>query len=193
MKKVIAIMAVVLLVMAGCTKDIGTPEDVAEKYLNDLSTDLRELVFYCALNHDNRSLALMINERADSIISGGKIPTMSELSDKYFEDDKVFYHWELEDKSCDSINLYKVFDLTDETDVIMFDTYMSMESYASKKIIRRENAATFLDEENVLLYKLKYKIDPVHEDFKGDIYKVAEVGVIKEPQLGYRVVSFMWD
>lgn len=192
MKKLITILLLASIIV-GCKKDIGTPEGTAEKYLSDLSSDLSELGFYNARNHDNRSLALMINEQADSIISGGDIPAMSELFDKYFEDDKIFYHWELMEKANDSINLYQVCDLTDKNGKIMFDAYMSLERNSSKKIIRTEKAATFLDFGNVPIYKLRYKIDPVHVDFDGDKYKVAYVVVVKHPEDGYKVVSFIWD
>ena len=180
-------------IIVGCKNDIDTPESAAEKYLSDLSSDLSELGFYGSVNHDNRSLALMLNEQADSIISGGKIPAMSELFDKYFQDNKLFHRWELIEKGNDTIDIYKVFDLTNETDATMLDAYLSMESYASKKIIRAGNAAAFLDIENAPLYKLKYKIDSEHIDFEGDKYKIAEVVVVKLPEKGYKVVSFMWE
>lgn len=192
MKKLITILLLAFIIV-GCKKDIGTPESAAEKYLSDLSSDLSEFGFYNARNHDNRSLALMINEQADSIISGGKIPAMSELFDKYFQNDKLFHRWELIGKASDTVALYRVCDLTEKNGKIMLDAYMSLERNSSKKIIHAEKAATFLDFENVPIYNLKYKIDPVHVDFDGDKYKVAYVGVIKHPEDGYKVVSFMWE
>ena len=192
MKKIITILLLAFIIV-GCKKDIGTPESAAEKYLSDLSSDLSELGFYNARNHDNRSLALMMNEQADSIIISGEIPAMSELFDKYFEDNKRFYRWELIGKASDTIALYRVCDLTEKNGKIMLDAYMSLERNSSKKIIHTEKAATFLDFENVPIYNLKYKIDPVHVDFDGEKYKVAYVGVIKHPEDGYKVVSFMWE
>lgn len=192
MKIKLTIIIASLICLASC-KPSETPENVAEKYLCDLRSDLSELGFWNAVEHDNRSLALMLNEQADSIISGGKIPAMSELFDKYFPNNKVFSRWELLNISECSVNLYRVFDLTKKTDRTMLDTYLSMKSYASKKIIRTENAATFLDFGNVPLYKIKYKIDSRHVDFVGDEYRVATVGVIKHPEDGYKVVSFMWE
>lgn len=192
MKIKLAVIIALLMSLASC-KQSETPESVAEKYLCDLRSDLSELGFWNAGEHDNRSLALMLNEQADSIISGGKIPAMSALFHKYFQNDKVFSYWELLNVSECSVNLYRVFDLTEKTDRTMLDTYLSMESYASKKIIHAENAATFLDTENVPLYKIKYKVDSRHVDFVGDEYSIATVGVIKHPEDGYKVVSFMWD
>ena len=104
MKKLITLL-LLASVIAGCKNNIDTPESAAEKYLNDLSSDLSD--------HDNRCLALMINEQADSIISGGKIPAMSKLFDKYFEDDKIFYRWEFLEMSVDSIGQYQVWDFTE--------------------------------------------------------------------------------
>lgn len=190
--KIITIFLLAFIIV-GCKKDIGTPESVAEKYLSDLSSDLSEFGFYSAANHDNRSLVLMTNEQADSIISGGEIPAMSELFDKYFQDDKMFYRWELMGKVDNTINLYQVCDLTDKAGKIMLDAYMSLERNSSKKIIRTENAATFLEFENVPICKLKYKIDPMHVDFEGDKYKTVEIEVINHPEDGYKVVSFIWD
>lgn len=187
------IIIITMLIWLASCKPSETPESVAEKYLCDLRSDLSELGFWNAVEHDNRSLALMLNEQADSIIGGGKIPAMSELFDKYFQNDKAFSCWKLLDMSECSINLYRVFDLTKKTDRIMLDAYLSMKSYASKKIIRAGNAATFLDFENIPLYKIKYKIDSRHVDFVGDEYRVATVGIIKHPEDGYKVVSFMWE
>ena len=192
MKINLTIFLALLISLTSC-KSPETPESVADKYLCDLRSDLSEFGFYNARNHDNRSLALMLNEQADSIISGGKIPAMSELFDKYFHDNKVFIRWELLNVSECSVDLYRVFDLTEKTDKIMLDAYMSLERNSSKKIIRTENAATFLDFGDVPLYKIKYKIDPRHVDFVGDEYCIATVGVIKHPEDGYKVVSFIWE
>lgn len=191
--KIKLVMIIALLMSLASCKPTETPESVAEKYLCDLQSDLSELGFWNAVEHDNRSLALMENEQADSVISGGKIPAMPELFDKYFQNNKAFSRWELLDMSECSVNLYRVFDLAKKTDKIMFDAYMSLEENTSKKVIRSGNAATFLDFENVPLYKLKYKIDERHVDFVGDEYCVATVGVIQHPEHEYKVVSFMWN
>lgn len=183
---------VVLLCLVGCKQNYDTPETIAEKYLMELSSDLSEFGFYNARKHDSRNFALIKNEQSDSIISGGEIPSTSELFNKYFQETKMFHRWELKEKSYNTINLYKVFDLTDRTDSIMLDTYMSIESHTLTKIVRRMNAATFLEMENVPFCTLTYSIDPMHLDFKGDVYNTAEVGVIKHPEYGYKIVSFTW-
>ena len=192
MKTKLAIIAI-LLFLVGCKQEINSPESIAEKYLSELSSDLSEFGFYNARNHDCRSLVLMENEQADSIISGGKIPTMSELFDKYFQDDRHFYRWELMDISNDTIDIYKVFDLTSKEGKILLEANMNLRTSASKKIIRNEKAATFLDCECIPFYRQKYKIAPLHIDFEGDKYRIAQVGVIKHPEYGYKVVSFTWE
>lgn len=79
MKKLITILLLAFIIV-GCKKDIGTPENAAEKYLSDLSSDLSEFGFYNAHNHDNRSLALMIIDedfyigfRAKYIVKGLRV------------------------------------------------------------------------------------------------------------------------
>lgn len=188
-------MAVLLAVAAGCTKDIGTPESAAEKYLNDLSGDLQRLGFYSAVSHDYfRSPALMLNEQADSIISGGYIPTLSELSDKYFKDDKVFYRWKFIEMSVDSIKQYEVWDFTEMIDAEKETRLDLLEKGHFGKLIKQTDVtAVVLEYENIPLYTLRYKIDSRHIDFKGEECSVASVGVIKHPEYGYRVVSFMWN
>lgn len=193
MKKAILIITLTVLIV-GCKKEIDTPESAAEKYLSDLSSDLSELGFYSAVNHDNRSLALMINEQADSIISGGEIPAMSELFDKYFQDDKIFYRWEFLDMSVDSISQYQVWDFTEMPDAEK-STRIDLlnKGHFGKPIKQTDVAAVMLEHENVPLYTLRYKIDSRHVDFVGDEYSIATLGVIKLPEKGYKVVSLIWD
>lgn len=178
----------------GCKNEISTPESAAEKYLSDLSSDLSELGFYSAVNHDNRSLALMMNEQADSIISGGEIPAMSDLFNKYFQDNKMFYRWKFLDMSVDSIGQYLVWDFTEMSDVEK-STRIDLlnKGYFGKPIKQTDVAAVILEQENVPLYTLRYKIDSRHVDFVGDEYSIATLGVIKLPEKGYKVVSLIWD
>lgn len=192
MKKLITILLLAFIIV-GCKK-IGTPESAAEKYLSDLRSDLSELGFYSALRHDNRSLALMLNEQADSIISGGEIPPMSELFDKYFQDNKMFYRWEFLDMSVDSIVQYQVWDFTEMSDAEK-STRIDLlnKGYFGKPIKQTDVAAVILEQENVPLYTLRYKIDSRHIDFKGEEYQTATVKVIANPEKGYKVVSFRWE
>lgn len=193
MKKLITILLLAFIIV-GCKKDIGTPESAAEKYLSELNSDLSEFGFYNARNHDNRSLALMMNEQADSIISGGEIPAMSELFDKYFEDNTRFYRWELIDMSADSIGQYLVWDFTEMSDAEKSARIdLLNKGYFGKPIKQTDVAAVMLEHENVPRYTLRYKIDSHHVDFAGDEYRIATLGVIKHPEDGYKVVSFIWD
>ncbi|MDE6340673.1 MAG: hypothetical protein K2K97_12975, partial [Muribaculaceae bacterium] len=94
------VLILVVLYLVGCNnKNVDSPESTAEKYLRELSSDLSKLGFYNGREHNSRDLALMNKEQADSIISGGEVPKMSELFDKYFQDSKMFYRWELLDIS----------------------------------------------------------------------------------------------
>lgn len=193
MKKLITILLLEFIIV-GCKKDIGTPESAAEKYLSDLSSDLSEFGFYNARNHDNRSLALMMNEQADSIINGGEMPAMSELFDKYFEDNKLFYRWESLDMSVDSIGQYQVWDFTEMSDAEKSARIdLLNKGYFGKPIKQTELAAVILEQENAPLYTLRYKIDSRHIDFKGEEYQTATVKVIANHEDGYKVVSFMWE
>lgn len=63
----------------------------------------------------------------------------------------MFYHWELKEKTNDTIDIYRIFDLTKEMGANLLNDYMSIEPYASRKFFRAKNAATFLDIENVPL------------------------------------------
>lgn len=146
MKKIISILIFAVL-MAGCKK-ISTPESAAEEYLSDLSSDLSELGFYSAVKHDNRSLALMINEQADSIISGGEIPAKMDLFDKYFEDNKMFYRWEFLDMSVDSINQYEVWDFTEMPEAEKSARIELLDKgYFGKLIKQTDVAAVILEQE----------------------------------------------
>lgn len=184
-----------LLCLVGCdNKSVDTPESAAEKYLSDLKSDLLEIGFYNPRKHDNRSLVLMENEQADSIISGGKIPTMSELFDKYFQDDKHFYRWELMDISNDTINIYNVWDFTRMSDAER-KTRLEMldKGYFGEPVKTTDVAAVMIAHKGVPKYAIKYKIDSRHIDFVGDEYKTAEVSIIKHPEKGYKAISFTWE
>lgn len=193
MKINLTIFLALLISLTSC-KSPETPESVADKYLCDLRSDLSELGFYNARNHDNRSLALMLNEQADSIISGGKIPAMSELFDKYFEDNKRFYHWEFLDMSVDSIGQYLVWDFTEMSDAEKSARIDLLNKGCFGKPIKQTDvAAVILEHKDIPLYTLRYKIDSRHIEFKGEEYETAIVKVMADPEKGYKVVSFMWE
>lgn len=188
------IIVSVLLFLIGCdSSKINSPEAIAEKYLSELSSDLSEHGFYNARKHDSRSAVLIYNEQADSIISRGKIPTYSELSKKYFQDNKYFYRWEYLGISADTIDIYQVWDFTNmpEAERNVRLELLEKDSYW-KPVKITDIAAVIVEHENVPKYTIKYKIDKTHVDFVGDTYNVAEVGVIQHPEYGYKVVSLTW-
>ena len=193
MKTKLAILAMSLC-LAGCNKNIDTPEVIAEKYLSELSSDLSELGFYNARKHNSRSAVLIYNEQADSIINGGQIPTYSELSKKYFQDDRYFYRWEYLDISTDTVNIYRVWDFTNmpEEERKTRLELLGKDSYW-KPVKITDIAAVIIEYENVPKYTIRYKIDKTHIDFVGDKFKEAKVEVIKHPDKGYNVVSFTWN
>lgn len=189
MKTKLTILAMVLC-LAGCSRNVDTPEAIAEKYLNELSSDLSELGFYNAHEHDSRSAALIYNEQADSIISGGAIPTYPELSKKYFQDDKHFYRWEAMDVKADMIDVYKVWDFTDMTET---EKEVRLNLLDKKPIKQTDFAAVIPEFQNVPMYILRYKIDKTHTEFVGDNFLTTEIRVIKHPEYGYKVASFTWE
>ena len=159
-----------------------------------MSSDLYELGFYNALKHDIRSAALVNNEQADSIISGGQIPTYSELSKKYFQDDRYFYRWEYLDISTDTVDIYQVWDFTNMPEEERNTRLELLEKDSYWKPVKiTDIAAAIIEHENVPKYTISYKIDKTHIDFIGDKFKEAKVEVIKHPDKGYKVVSFTWN
>ncbi|WP_300905695.1 hypothetical protein, partial [uncultured Bacteroides sp.] len=56
-----------------------------------------------------------------------------------------------------------------------------------------EKAAAILEHKDIPMYLLRYKMDSRHVAFVGDEYCIVNVGVIKHPEDGYKVISFMWD
>lgn len=194
MKTKLTVLAMLLCLVSCSHKALDSPEDVAEKYLSELSSDLSELGFYNTRKHDSRSAVLIYNEQADSIISGGQIPTYSELSKKYFQDDKYFYRWEYLDISTDTVDIYQVWDFTNmpEEERNTRLELLGKDSYW-KPVKITDIAAVIVEHENVPKYTIRYKIDKTHIDFVGDKFKEAEVAVIKYPDKGYKVISFTWN
>lgn len=62
MKTKLTIIVIRISLVACSRPNIDSPKDAAEKYLSELSSDLYELGFYNALNHDSRSAVLVYNE-----------------------------------------------------------------------------------------------------------------------------------
>lgn len=65
--------------------------------------------------------------------------------------------------------------------------------FKGSKLIKINERMAIILEYTIPLYKMRYKIDEYHEAFVGNKYRIATLGVIKHPEHGYKVVSFMWE
>lgn len=127
------------------------------------------------------------------------------IVDKYFQIGEPFFRWELIDITEEKVDLYDLRDLTigesgedGKYEGVMYRAYLDLykkeggESGNSKLVKIDERKAIIL-EYGISLYKLRYKIDEHHEAFVGNKHRTATLGVIKHPENGYKVVSFMWE
>ncbi len=186
------IIIALILCFASCNP-AETPESVADKVLIEISN---ELLTGKPCSTEHISLDLMYSDMAKAAIEGNIIPDF----DKYFATDKPFSRWDLVEtiEGC-PIDLYKLWDITGDVGatirVGLLDIYKSEGGVSGdKKLLKiTDRFAITLEYKNVPLYKIKYKIDSRHVDFVGDEYRIATVGVIKHPEDGYKVVSFIWD
>lgn len=191
MKIKLAIFFVLLLVSC---KSAETPESVADSALREISN---ELLGGKPCSTKDFSMALMNNDLAQAFISGSDLPTNP--FEKYFQLNKPFSRWELIDVSERAINLYRIWDFTVKGGNIEHDAILDIYKkeggeYNGEKLCKiTETAAVILEHKSIPMYLLRYKIDSRHVDFVGDEYRVATVGVIKHPEEGYKVVSFMWE
>lgn len=179
--------------LASC-KSSETPESVVDSALREIST---ELLSGSPCSTKDFSLALVHNDLAKAFISGSDLPTNP--FDKYFQLDKPFSRWELIDVAEQAIDLYRIWDFTVKDGNIEHDAILDIYKkeggeYKGEKLCKiTETAAVILEHKNIPMYLLRYKIDSRHVDFVGDRYHTATVGVIKHPEDGYKIVSFMWD
>ena len=193
MKIKLPIIIALILCFASC-KPTETPESVADKALTEISN---ELLSGEPCSTQGFSLALVYNDLANAFINGEDFPNSP--FDKYFQLEKPFSRWELIDVKEHSIDLYRIRDFTVkggniEHDAIM-DIYKTEGGEFNGQKLRKitETAAAILEHKDIPMYLLRYKMDSRHVAFVGDEYCIANVGVIKHPEDGYKVVSFMWD
>lgn len=193
MKIKLPIIIALMLCFASC-KPTETPESVADKVLTEISN---ELLSGEPCSTKDFSLALVYNDLAKAFINGEDFPNSP--FDKHFQLDKPFSRWKLIDVKEHSIDLYRIWDFTVkggdiEHDAIL-DIYKSEGGeFNGEKLCKiTETAAAILKHKDIPMYLLRYKMDSRHVAFVGDEYSIATVGVIKHPEDGYRIVSFMWD
>lgn len=189
----IKLTIILVLLLASC-KSSETPESVADSALREISN---ELLSGKPCSTKDLSLALVNNDLAKAFINGSVFP--ANPFDKYFQLDKPFSRWELIDVAEQAIDLYRIWDFTVEGGNIEHDAILDIYKkeggeYNGEKLCKiTETAAVILKHKNIPMYLLRYKIDSRHVDFVGDEYRIATLGVIKHPEYGYKVVSFMWD
>lgn len=189
------IVALLLCILSSCS----SPESVAEsalqkigdgRYSEPIAGDLkftRELV-----EGNEFSLALVNSFKVESFIEGKEV--LQNLEKIYFQKGRIFENWKLIEKEEFSTNLYnmqeryQLHSLYEEnetyakTDSILF--FKAIEYNKDKIVMQTETAVAYIEEENVPLYSLRYKVDGAH---------IVSIGVIKHPEHGYKVVSFMWE
>lgn len=192
MKLKFTIIAALLLFLASC-RSAESPESVADKALTEISN---ELLSGKPCSREYISPDLIYSDMAKAVIEGNEIPSF----DKYFATDKPFSRWDLvETIEGRPIELYKLWDITGDVGATIRDGLLDIYKNeggvsGDKKLLKiTDRFAITLEYKNVPIYKVKYKIDSRHIDFVGDEYSTAIVGVIKHPEDGYKVVSFMWE
>lgn len=187
------IVIALILCFASC-KLTETPESVADKVLTEISN---ELLSGEPCSTKDFSLALVYNDLAKAFINGEGFPNSP--FDKYFQLDKPFSRWELIDVKEHSIDLYRIWDFTVKGGNIEHDAILDIYKteggeFNGQKLCKiTETAAAVLTHRDIPMYLIRYKMDKTHTDFVGNEYRTATVGVIKHPEDGYKVVSFMWD
>ena len=199
MKIKLPIIIALILCFASC-KPTETPESVADKALQKLHNEW--------LDNGRHSLAhfsmeLVTKAQAEAFINEEEIPNRSVLIDSLFQIDKIFFTWELDSIIESTTPLYKLCDFTLDNggkyEGLMHKTYLDIYKkeggeFDGQKLCKiTETAAAILEHKDIPMYLLRYKMDSRHVDFVGDEYRTATVGVIKHPEDGYKVVSFMWN
>ncbi|WP_298026362.1 hypothetical protein [uncultured Alistipes sp.] len=199
MKIKLPIIIALILCFASC-KPTETPESVADKALQKLHSEW--------LDNGRHSLAhfsmeLVTKAQAEVFIKGKEIPNRSVLIDSLFQIDKTFFTWELDSIIERTTPLYELCDFTldngSKYEGLMQKAYLDIYKkeggeFDGKKLCKiTETAAAVLAHRDVPMYLIRYKMDKIHTEFIGNEYCTATVGVIKHPEDGYKVVSFMWD
>lgn len=147
--------------------------------------------------------ALVFNDMAKAVLDSVEIP--GNLVERYFQIGKTFAQWELIDISEESIDLYTLKDLTvgesgadGKYEGVMYRTYIDLYKkeggeFNNSKLVRINESMAIILEYAIPLYKMRYKIDEHSESFIGTKSRIATLEVIKHPEDGYKIVSFMWE
>lgn len=195
MKIKFAVIIALLISLASCNSS-DSPEMFAEQAMEAISRG------------DDKSIkgldnALVVNDMAKAVLDSVEIP--DNLVERYFQIGENFAQWELIDISEESIDLYTLKDLTvgesgadGKYEGVMYRTYLDLYKeeggeFNNSKLVRINESMAIILEYAIPLYKMRYKIDKHHEAFVGNKYRIATLGVIKHPEDGYKVVSFLWE
>lgn len=98
------------------------------------------------------------------------------IANAVFQKDQLFNDWKLIDKREDKINLHQIREYQ-EADTAIYKHLDNIVKMTDEYVV---NVAY----KGVPWYILRYKIDGT---------RIATLGVIKHPEHGYKVVSFMWE
>lgn len=195
MKIKLTIIIALLMSLASCNSS-DSPEMFAEQAMEAISRG------------DDKSIkcldnALVFNDMAKAVLDSVEIP--DNLVERYFQIGENFAQWELMDISEKSIDLYTLKDLTvgesgadGKYEGVMYRTYLDLYKkeggeFNNSKLVRINESMAIILEYAIPLYKMRYKIDEHHEPFIGNKYRIATLGIIKHPEHGYKVVSFIWE
>lgn len=195
MKIKLAVIIALLISLASCNSS-DSPEMFAEQAMEAISRG------------DDKSIkgldnALVYNEMVKAMLDSVEIP--DNLVERYFQIGEIFTQWELIDISEKSIDLYTLKDLTvgesgadGKYEGVVYRTYLDLYKneggeFNNSKLVRINDRMAIILEYAIPLYKMRYKIDEHHEAFIGNKYRIATLGIIKHPEHGYKVVSFIWE
>ena len=192
--KLLTIIAL-MLCLASCNSS-EPPEKFAEQAMEAISRGNDKSI----KGLDN---VLVYNEMVKAMLDSVEIP--DNLVERYFQIGEIFTQWELIDISEEKIDLYAIKDLTigesgedGKYEGVMYRTYLDLYTneggeFNNSKLVRINDRMAIILEYAIPLYKMRYKIDEHHEAFIGNKYRIATIGIIKHPEHGYKVVSFMWE
>lgn len=189
------IVALMLCILSSCGSS-DTPEKFAEQAMEAISRGDDQSV----KGLDN---ALVFDEMIRAM--SDSVECHDNLVRKYFQIGEPFFRWELIDTKESSIDLYTLKDLTigesgegGKYEGVMYRTYLDLYKkeggeFNNSKLVKINERMAVILEYSIPLYKMRYKIDEHHEAFVGNKHRTAILGVIKHPENGYKVVSFMWE
>lgn len=190
------IVSLMLCALSSCTSSSDDLKSFAEQYMEAFSRGDTS-----SLNGSNNALVIdeIVRASLDSVSSPDNVV------DKYFQIGEPFIKWELLDITEEDVDLYDLRDLTvgdsgvgGKNEGAMYKAYLDLYKKEggevnNTKLIKINERMAIILEKGVPLYHLRYKIDEHHKAYVGNIHRTVTLGVIKHPEHGYKIVSFMWE